>query len=71
MPVRCPKCSTLLAEGTLVCAHCGRKLRQTSGTSLTGREITGLIAETLKVILIPLGIAVVVGGGCLLLLLLV
>ena len=71
MPIHCPECGALLADGTPTCARCGRKLRQSKGNSLTGREITALIGETLKVILIPLGIAAVVGGGCLLLSLLI
>lgn len=64
MPVHCPNCGAILAEGTPVCPRCGKKL---PGDRLSRREVSTLIAETLRIVLMPLGIALLVGGSCLLL----
>lgn len=67
MPAHCPKCGAILAERTPVCPRCGKKL---PGDNLSWREISALIAETIRIVLMPLGIALLVGGSCLLLFLL-
>ncbi len=70
MPVWCPKCNAMLAEGTSTCPRCGAKLPQApqDPNALTPQEWKAVLWEAYKFALLPVALAVLLGLACLIVL---
>lgn len=60
----CPKCRAMLPEGLEKCPACGAKLPSAAGENLGCREVLSISFYILKIVLIPLLIAVAIGLLC-------
>jgi hypothetical protein len=59
----------MLPDGLEKCPRCGKKLPAAGqGDELSGAEIRALILYVLRIVLIPVGLAVLLGIVCILLL---
>ena len=70
MPIWCPKCNAMLAEGLEECPRCGAQLTQTGkgGEAEDDRSaIFWVSAYTIGVVLVPIIAGVVIGLICILL----
>ncbi len=69
MPVWCPECNTLLAEGTEECPRCGTLIKEPEAESwFRGTDIAWFSAYTIAIMLIPILIGVGIALLCLLVL---
>jgi hypothetical protein len=59
MPVWCPKCRGILAEGQRKCPACGARL--SGGDEFSFKELAWISGYILKIILIPVLIALGMG----------
>lgn len=68
MPIWCPECNGMLAEGTEVCPRCGAQI-DISGPdeSFSKSDIAWFSAYTIAIVAIPIIIGVGIGVLCLLL----
>lgn len=66
MPVWCTRCGAMLADGTEKCPKCGKKLDSTSANDadLSTKEIWNLTFYTLRFLLLPMIIILVIGLLC-------
>ncbi len=70
MPTWCPKCHAMLPDGTSRCPRCGAKLPKvsTDPNALTRQEFKAVLVEAYKFALLPVGLVLLVGILCLLIL---
>lgn len=70
MPTWCPKCHAMLPDGTSRCPRCGAKLPKAPAdpNALTRQELKALLVEAYKFALLPVGLALLVGILCLVIL---
>lgn len=65
MPVWCPKCHAMLAEGSEECPRCGADLRSSAEQEEFNRSDIALFsAYTIGILVIPLIIGLVLGLIC-------
>lgn len=66
MPVWCPKCGAMLADGTERCPRCDTKLEASGGgeADLSTKEIWNLTFYILRILLVPVLVALVIGLIC-------
>jgi uncharacterized paraquat-inducible protein A len=68
MPIWCPECNAMLAEGTEECPRCGAHLENSDPDEGFSRsDIAWFSAYTIAIIVIPIIIGVGIGVLCLLL----
>ena len=63
----CPKCRAMLAPGTVTCPRCGKKLGAKKPEDFSTQEIFHISTYILGIALIPVILALALGGICLLL----
>jgi len=68
MPVWCPKCHAMLAEGAPKCPRCGANLPRPDPNALTPQEFKAILWEAYKFALLPVALAVLLGFACLIIL---
>lgn len=70
MPIWCTRCGAMLAEGTETCPRCGKPLGSTPAddADLSTKEIWNLTFYSLRYLLLPLLVIVVLAVICLLIL---
>ena len=67
MPVWCPKCNAMLAEGLDKCPRCGAQLAPPEKEGEIGRkDVAWISAYTIGILLIPLVIGLLLGLACVL-----
>jgi uncharacterized membrane protein YvbJ len=67
MPAWCPHCGTMMPEGLDKCPKCGKSLERDTRKDpdkLSSVEIRIAIAETFRILLIPIVFAIVMGVIC-------
>jgi hypothetical protein len=66
MPVWCPECNAMLAEGTEECPRCGALIKDPSGEEEFSRsDIAWFSAYTIGIVLIPIIIGIGIALLCL------
>lgn len=66
MPVWCPECNAMLAEGTEECPRCGATIKDPSGEEEFSRsDIAWFSAYTIGIVLIPIIIGIGIALLCL------
>jgi hypothetical protein len=69
MPIWCPECNAMLAEGTEECPRCGTRIHESGAESeFSGADIAWFSAYTIAIILIPILVGVGIALLCLLVL---
>lgn len=66
MPIWCPRCGAMLANGSEVCSRCGKKLGSTPAddADLSSKEIWNLTLYVLRIVLIPTILVLFIGILC-------
>jgi hypothetical protein len=66
MPIWCPKCNAMLAEGQKKCPVCGARVGRGGKDKLGCSEIISLSAYVMGIALIPIVFMLVISGLCIL-----
>lgn len=64
MPVWCPKCNAMLAEGQVECPVCGARLGGESGAGAERSAAIWIALYTLGIALVPVILAALIGIAC-------
>jgi hypothetical protein len=66
MPVWCPECNAMLAEGTEQCPRCGAKINESSTEEGFSRsDVAWFSAYTIAIVLIPIIVGIGIALLCL------
>jgi hypothetical protein len=68
MPVWCPECNAMLADGTEECPRCGTRIHEhETEEGFSGSDVAWFSAYTIAILLIPIIVGVGIALLCLLL----
>jgi len=66
MPVWCPECNAMLAEGTELCPRCGAQINESSAEEGFSRsDVAWFSAYTIAIVLIPIIVGIGIALLCL------